>query len=201
MNIVESLEAILFVSDSPVSLNTLARTLDVTEGQIEAALEVLQQRLSERSALQVIQIAGGYQLSTRADFAHLIGAFLKPSRQRLSRSLMEVLAIVAYRQPITAAEIEVIRGVSSDYAIRALADRRLIHEMGRMQAPGRPTLYGTTKQFLHQFRLNDLSELPALDSAGLVRIASTGEASLFDSLEPSDDDPTDDNLGSELAKR
>lgn len=177
--VVEQVEALLFVADGPVTLNTLARSLDLTEGQVETALEVLQQRLMERSGLQVVKLAGGYQLSTRQEFAELIGAFLKPQRQRLSRSLMEVLAIVAYKQPVTSAEVETVRGVQSDYALRSLLDRRLIQEVGRKMAPGRPLLYGTTKQFLHQFRLNDITELPHLGGP-LVSIPSTGERSLFE---------------------
>ena len=86
-----------------------------------------------------------------------------PQRGRLSRSLLEVLAIVAYRQPITASEIEAVRGVQSDYGIRALLERRFIRDVGRKKAPGRPTLYGTTQQFLHQFNLRNLEELPKLD--------------------------------------
>jgi segregation and condensation protein B len=178
--LVEQVEAILFVADSPVSLASLARALDVTEGQAEAALEVLQQRLDERSAVQVVKLAGGYQLSTRPEFADLIGSFLKPQRSKLSRSLLEVLAIVAYKQPITMAEIETIRGVQSDYAIRGLLDRRLIQEVGRRPTPGRPILLGTSKQFLHHFHLNDLSELPSIGAVPLLERQDSGHPSLFD---------------------
>lgn len=180
MNLVNQLEALLFVADSPASLTTLARSLDVTEGQVEQALEVLQDRLSDRGAIQVVKLAGGYQLSTRPEYAELIGAFLKPQRARLSRSLMEVLAIVAYKQPLTMADIEVVRGVQSDYAVRSLLDRRLIQEVGRKPSPGRPLLFGTTKQFLHHFHLNDLSELPAIGSAPLVEVAAGATPNLFE---------------------
>ncbi len=162
MSLVDTLEALLFVADSPVSLATLARSAAVTEGQAEQALELLVERHLASGALQVVKIAGGYQLCTKPEHAELIGNFLKPQRQKLSRSLMEVLAIVAYRQPLTMAEIEEIRGVQSDYSVRALSERRLIKEVGRRKAPGRPLLYGTTQQFLHQFKLNSLKELPAL---------------------------------------
>lgn len=165
MNIVSSLEALLFVADAPASAEALAVALGVTVGQVEQALEVLQQRLDEQSSLEVVQLAGGYQLSTRKEYAGAISEFLKPQRSRLSRSLMEVLAIVAYRQPITAAEIERVRGVQSDYGLRSLLERRLIRDVGRKHAPGRPTLYGTTQQFLHQFNLKDLTSLPPLDPA------------------------------------
>jgi segregation and condensation protein B len=162
LEIVDTVEALLFVADAPVPAETLARTLGMNEGQVEQALEVLQERLASGGPLQVVRLAGGWQLCTKSDYAEMIAAFLKPQRQRLSRSLMEVLAVIAYRQPITLAEIDLARGVQSDYSVRQLAERRLVHEVGRKQAPGRPVLYGTTQQFLHQFNLNDLSELPKL---------------------------------------
>lgn len=165
MNIVSSLEVLLFVSDGPASADRLARALGVTVGQVEQALEVLQKQLDDGSGLSLVKLAGGYQLSTKKEYAELIGSFLSPQRTRLSRSLMEVLAIVAYRQPITGSEIEVVRGVQSDYGIRSLLERRLIREVGRKKAPGRPALYGTTQQFLHQFNLHDLEDLPKLDPA------------------------------------
>lgn len=159
MQIVDAVEAILFVADSPVSLNALSQAVGATEGQAEQALEVLRDRLAEQGATQLIQIAGGYQICTKPEHAERIANFLKPQRQKLSRSLMEVLAIVAYRQPLTMAEIDEIRGVQSDYSVKSLLERRLIHEVGRRKSPGRPTLYGTTQQFLHQFKLVSLKEL------------------------------------------
>lgn len=162
MSLVDSLEALLFASDAPVSAEALARACGVTAGQVEQALDVLSKRL-EGSALDLIEIAGGYQLCTRSEHAELIANFLKPQRQRLSRSLLEVLAVVAYRQPITMAEIETVRGVQSDYSVRSLLERRLIREVGRRPTPGRPLLYGTTQQFLHQFNLNSLDDMPQLE--------------------------------------
>ncbi|MEJ5170998.1 MAG: SMC-Scp complex subunit ScpB [Fimbriimonadales bacterium] len=159
---VDLLEALLFVSDAPAKLEQLARAAGLTVGQTEQALELLSQRLARQGGLQLVKIAEGYQLCTKPEFAERIADYLKPQRQRLSRSMMEVLAIVAYRQPVTAAEIEEIRGVQSDYGIHGLLERRLIQEVGRKAAPGRPVLYGTTQQFLHQFGLKDLSELPRL---------------------------------------
>lgn len=163
MQIVDATEAILFVADAPVPLVVLARAIGASEGQAEQAVELLQERLAEHGALQVILIAGGYQLCTKPEHAERIADYLKPQRQRISRSLMEVLAIVAYRQPLTMTEIEAIRGVQSDYGVRSLLERRLITEVGRRKAPGRPVLYGTTQQFLHQFNLGSLKDLPLLD--------------------------------------
>lgn len=162
MSLVDVIEALLFVADSPVPLASLARAADVTEGQAEQAVEILIRKHEQGGALQVVRIAGGYQLCTKPDYAETIGNFLKPQRQKLSRSLMEVLAIVAYRQPLTMAEIDEVRGVQSDYSVRSLMERRLVKEIGRRKAPGRPLLYGTTQQFLHQFKLNSLKDLPPL---------------------------------------
>lgn len=164
MDIVDSVMALLFVADAPVAAESLARSLSLGEGQVEQALEVLQSRLATAGPLQVVRLAGGWQLCTKPDFAEAIAVFLKPQRQRLSRSLMEVLAVVAYKQPITLAEIDQARGVQSDYSVRQLAERRLVQEVGRKQSPGRPVLYGTTQQFLHQFNLNDLTGLPKLSA-------------------------------------
>lgn len=163
MTIVDQLEALLFASDSPVTPQALAAALSATEGQVEQGLEILEARLEERGAVRLVRIAGGYQLCTKPEHAEIVANFLKPQRNRLGRSLMEVLAVVAYRQPITLAEIEAARGVQSEYSVKALQERRLIEEKGRRPAPGRPVLYGTTEQFLHQFNLNDLGELPQID--------------------------------------
>jgi segregation and condensation protein B len=177
VSLVDSLEAILFASDAPVAVDGLARACGVTTGQAEQALEVLGERL-QGTALDLVEIAGGFQLCTRAEHAELIANFLKPQRQRLSRSLLEVLAVIAYRQPITMGEIEAVRGVQSDYSVRALLERRLIREVGRRHAPGRPLLYGTTQQFLHQFNLKSLDDMPPLESA--AQIVPEAAQTLFD---------------------
>jgi segregation and condensation protein B len=163
MSLPDQLEALLFVADQPASIRTLATTLQITEGQVEQGLEVLEARLEDHGSLRLVQLAGGYQLATKPEFAGIIAQFLKPQRSRLSKSLLEVLAIVAYRQPLTLAEIEQVRGVQSDYSVRALVERRLLQDVGRKPVPGRPVLYGTTQEFLHQFKLNDLKDLPGLD--------------------------------------
>lgn len=162
MTIVDQIEAVLFVSDAPIPPDQLAAAIGATEGQVEQGIEILEARLAERGAVALTKIAGGYQLCTKPEHAVLVANYLKPQRQRLSRSLMEVLAIVAYRQPITMTEIEQARGVQSDYSVQALRERRLIGEVGRRPVPGRPVLYGTTDQFLHQFKLNDLADLPEI---------------------------------------
>ncbi len=161
MTLERVIEALLFVADSPTPLAHLAEVAGVGTPEAQRALDNLRASLEETS-LQIVEIAGGLQMCTRDVYAEVIGNFLKPQRQKLSRSLMEVLAIVAYRQPATLAEIDAVRGVQSDYGLRALLERRLLQEVGRKDAPGRPVLYGTTQQFLHQFNLNDLRDLPIL---------------------------------------
>lgn len=182
MSLVDSLEALLFASDAPAPLEALARACEVTLGQAEQALELLKERL-EGTALDLVEIAGGWQLCTRAEHAERIANFLKPQRQRLSRSLLEVLAVVAYRQPITLSEIEAVRGVQSDYSVRSLLERRLIREVGRRSSPGRPLLYGTTQQFLHQFNLKTIEDLPALDGSGSWNAPVEAALELFEPAE------------------
>lgn len=159
----KAVEAILFVAEAPLSVQELAKTLEVSPEEVEAALDAIGHRLNQGSGIQLVRIAGGYQLCTRPELAEAVSLYLKPQRRRLTRSALEVLAIVAYRQPITTQEIEEIRGVQSDHSLRTLAERGLIEEVGRKQAPGRPILWGTTQEFLHQFHLNDISELPPID--------------------------------------
>lgn len=160
MSLIDILEAVLFVADAPADERKLASALGVTEGQVAQALEILEARLAERGAIQLVKIAGGYQLCTKPEYAESVAKFLQPQQRRLGRATLEVLAIVAKNQPTIIAEVDAVRGVQSDYAIRQLIDRGLIRESGRKQTPGRPALYSTTENFLHQFGLNSLSEIP-----------------------------------------
>ena len=162
MTTVDKLYALLFVADAPLDSTVLGSALGLPEGATEEALDVLANGLRKEGPVQLVRLAGGWQLSTKPEYAELVAAFLQPQRNRLGRSLMEVLAIVAYRQPVTTMEIEAVRGVQSDHAVRALAERRLVHETGRKAVPGRPVLWGTTDGFLHQFLLEDLTSLPPL---------------------------------------
>jgi segregation and condensation protein B len=162
MHLVDQLLALLFVSDSPCTSAALAQALGLAEGQVEQGIEFLERQLEESGPLKLNKLAGGYQLSTKAEFAPIVAEFLKPQKQRISRSVLEVLAIVAYRQPVTIADVELVRGVQSDYGIRILLERGMIRDVGRKQAPGRPVLYATTKQFLHAFNLDGVHQLPSI---------------------------------------
>lgn len=180
----DRIEALLFVSESPVTAEELSEALQTPLHVIEEEIERVARRLSASGPLQLVRIAGGYQFSTKTEFADDVSRFLKPQRPRLGRGLMEVLAVVAYRQPVTSAEIEAVRGVDSAYAVRQLVDRRLITEVGRKAAPGRPVLYGTTQQFLHTFSLNSLEELPPIDQLPGV-LENATQPSLLDYTEES----------------
>lgn len=167
MNLVDQLEALIFVTEAPVRVADLVRVLGVPEGTLEQGLELLAKKHEEQGALKLVQLAGGYQFATKPQYAEIVASYLQPQRSKMSRSVMEVLAIVAYRQPVTVADIEAVRGVQSDYGVRILAERNLICEVGRLDKPGRPVLWGTTAQFLHQFNLPDKESLPKLELTGL----------------------------------
>ncbi|MBC7807643.1 MAG: SMC-Scp complex subunit ScpB [Akkermansiaceae bacterium] len=158
------IEALLFASGDPLTVKELVKATDTDTESVEIALRNLRDQYSSAdSALQVVEIANGFQLATRSEYASYIGKLLAPHANRLSKPALETATIVAYRQPCTQAEIEAVRGVGSDGVLKTLVERELITEAGRKQAPGRPLLYVTTPQFLHYFGLASLAELPALE--------------------------------------
>ena len=159
------LEAILFVSGEPLSVDRMLGVVEgVSRAELVGALQALQADYAvEGRGLQLVEVAGGFQIATRPDCAPWIKRLERAKEgARLSRSAMETLAIVAYKQPVVRAEIEQIRGVDSAGVLKTLLQRRLVRIVGRKDAPGRPILYGTTRQFLQAFGLKDLSDLPAL---------------------------------------
>jgi len=163
--LVSIIEALIFVADEPVSVKILADVLEENEEIIQSAVEELSKEYEERDGgLQLREIAGGWQISTRTEFHAEIRAFLKtrPSA-KLSLAALETLAVIAYKQPATVPEILEIRGVQSASAIKTLLDKRLIVARGRKETVGRPMQYGTSKDFLIQFGLKDLSELPSIE--------------------------------------
>jgi segregation and condensation protein B len=169
VNLVGALECILFVAGEPLPLAEMARALQCDPLAAEEALRELQLELGERnSGLQVVSIAGGYQLSTRQEHAEVVARLLARGSNKLSRAALETLAIIAYRQPITQPEIEGVRGVAVGGLLKNLVDKKLIAEAGRKQTVGRPILYTTTPEFLHYFAIADLSELPPLGPDEIV---------------------------------
>lgn len=160
------IEALIYVSEEPITLKQLAAILEgESSDDIQAAAEQLSAEFNSRSGgLELRQLAGGYRITTRPDLSEYVRRYLKsqPSA-RLSLAALETLAVIAYKQPITIPEILEIRGVTSTSAIKTLLDRRLIVARGHKPVVGRPMLYGTSKEFLIHFGLNDLSELPNLE--------------------------------------
>ncbi|HEX8772169.1 MAG TPA: SMC-Scp complex subunit ScpB [Pyrinomonadaceae bacterium] len=159
------IEALIFVSEEPISAKALADVLKEDRGWVEVAVEELSKEFNGRGGgLQLREVAGGWQITTRAEHHEHVRAFLKsrPSA-KLSLASLETLAVIAYKQPITVPEILEIRGVQSPSAIKTLLDKRLIIAKGRKETIGRPMMYGTSKEFLLQFGLKDLSELPSIE--------------------------------------
>ena len=161
-----SLEAIIFVSGEPVKIEDLhAAFADETPQSIDAQLEQLMQLYRERNGgIYIEQTAGGYRFATRADLDPALRKFFaRQNEGRLSLAALETLAIVAYKQPITAPEIQDIRGVNSSGVLRTLLDRKMLRIAGRKNVVGSPFLYRTTKDFLVHFGLNDIQDLPRLE--------------------------------------
>lgn len=158
------IESLLFVADGPL---TLQRIQEVIEGSsrevIRSAVTELQEELEHNlRGLRLVEVAGGYQMRTAKSNADWVKKFLGGRPARMSRATLETLAIVAYRQPISKAEIEAIRGVDVDGVISTLLERDLVRAVARKDVPGRPFLYGTTQRFLELFNLKDLTHLPTL---------------------------------------
>ena len=172
-----TLECLLFVAGEPLTTLELARALQWDEIQTEEGLRSLQVTLTERSSgLQLLRIAGGWQMATRPEHAEAIGRMLARGSNKLSRAAMETLAIIAYRQPITAPEIEAVRGVSVSGVLKTLSERRLIGEAGRKATLGRPMLYTTTQDFLHYFGIADLSQMPPLEADAPIPAAVSAQS-------------------------
>ena len=157
-----AVECILFVADEPLALERIAEIIEFSPEDAKTLLDKLtQQYLEQKRGIQVVELAGGYQISTRPDLSVYIERLYKPHFQGLSHAALETLAIIAYKQPVTRGEIEIIRGVQADRAVTTLLEKSLIKEVGRKDGPGRPMLFGTTDQFLIHFGLKGLEDLPA----------------------------------------
>jgi segregation and condensation protein B len=159
------LEALLFATDAPLTAGRLKKIFpEAGAGDFKEAVGALQQEYDEAgSAFTVVEFGGGWQIATRPDYAPVVEKLLRTRRvTRLSKAGLEVLAIVAYRQPITRLEVDEIRGVNSSGALATLTERSLITVVGRSQAVGNPLLYGTTREFLNHLGLKALGQLPTL---------------------------------------
>ncbi len=165
---IQIVEALLFAADSPVEPERIREVLELpSASDARALVEELRSRYdAEARPLMIVEVGGGYRMVTRAELHPWLIRFARSrSKSRLSRPAMETLAIVAYRQPISRPEIDAIRGVNSDGVLDHLLERRMLRISGRKDAPGRPFLYETTREFLVAFGLRDLSDLPSVSGA------------------------------------
>ena len=160
-----SIESLLFVSGEPLTLRDLSNTLEIPVKMVKGLLDEMQEEYDEeRRGIKLISINEEFQLVTKAENSDYIQKLLrKNKRQSLSQASLESLSIIAYKQPITRVDIDEIRGVKSESALQRLLEKDLIKEVGRLEVPGRPILFGTTDEFLRQFGLKELNELPSLD--------------------------------------
>jgi segregation and condensation protein B len=182
-----SLEALLFVAERPLSRREIGSLAGVDRTSVDARLGDLEVALRDRGIRLVID-GDRVELATAVEGGALVARYVGVDAVRLSPASLETLAIVAYRQPVTRSAIERIRGVDSDYTIRTLLHRRLVVELGRSEAPGRPFLYGTGFEFLERFGLTSLDELPALTVEVAMRLAEEGGEPLTQPLFPTDPD-------------
>ncbi|MEE9500311.1 MAG: SMC-Scp complex subunit ScpB [Candidatus Omnitrophota bacterium] len=158
------IEALLFVSEKPLTIEDFRQALDgLPEEKIKEAIdELCRDYIKEERSFGIAELAGGYQIVTNPEFAPWISKLFKQDESRLSTPSLETLAIISYRQPITRSEIERIRGVNVEGVLKTLLDKNLIKIRGRKDAPGRPITYGTTETFLERFGLKGLEQLPKL---------------------------------------
>ncbi len=178
-----ALEAILFVTEAPVPPSELAEVLEIPAGEVEELVEHLAKRLVERdSGLTVRKSGGGYRMYSRADtYPYLERFSTSATARRVSPAALEVLSVIAYRQPVARSQISDIRGVDSDSSVRSLERLGLITEVGRLSVPGNPAIYGTSELFLEKMGINSLSELPPLaDHVPPSEIVETLEATFKD---------------------
>ncbi len=158
------LESLLFISGDPVSLNRMVEVIgDAEKKEVRAALVELKASCDcDSRGIRLVEVSGGYQFQTPSQNSPHIGRLLKTRPMRLTRPALETLAIIAYRQPVTRAEIEELRGVDSGGVLKTLLDHEFIRIMGRKDLPGKPIIYGSTPRFMEFFRLKSLSDLPTL---------------------------------------
>jgi segregation and condensation protein B len=163
-NLAQVLEAILFVSGDAIEKGDILDKLNILEEELDEAVVTLQQKYDEASGIHVITFRNKIQLCSNSDYAEDVANVLNPIRERkLSKAMLETMAIIAYKQPITRLEVENIRGVNSDYALQNLIKHNLIEVVGRKDALGKPMLFGTTDEFLKRFELKTLTDLPDYD--------------------------------------
>lgn len=177
-----AVEALLFVSDKPVTIEELKEAIGDVEGRaLRQALEELKAKYeNEKRGMVIMEIAGGYQMLSSSEYANAIRTFYRTQKkEKLSKPALESLAIIAYKQPVTRLEVELIRGVNSDGVVNHLLEKSLIKITGRKDVPGKPFLYGTTKEFLEYFGLRSLDDLPKLEEFASLEEKATENIQAF----------------------
>lgn len=174
------IEAILFTMGESVELEKIAATLELDKKQTKEILKRMMERYEDDSVgIKIIELDGAYQMCTKSEmYEYLIKIAKQPKRHVLTDVLLETLSIIAYKQPITKVEIEKIRGVSCDHAVNKLVEYNLVCELGRLDAPGRPLLFGTTEEFLRSFGVHSIDELPVLNPVQVEEFKQEAEAEM-----------------------
>ncbi len=174
-NLTNIIEAVLFASGKAVAIADIADKLSVTENAVKKSLEKIKEKYGEESGIQLLEFNKKAQFASNPAYKDGVAAVLNPIREKeLTRTILECAAIIAYKQPITRSEIELLRGVNSDYGVNALLELKLIYPCGRKDAIGHPVLFGTTDEFLKRFKLNSLDDLPDYEEL-MQKIATPDE--------------------------
>lgn len=170
------IEAILFLENEPINIKMISNISDLAENIVEVAIEQIQERCkAENRGIELIEIVGGYTFSPKEEFWGILkDHYGKKNEEKLSKAAMETLSIIAYSQPLTKTEVENIRGVSADNMIRMLIKKGFVKEVGKKDVPGKPLLFGTTREFLKVFKLNSIADLPKLDEHDRDRFELNG---------------------------
>ena len=171
------IEAILFTMGESVEIEKIAATVELDKKEVKKILDsMIEKYEAEQRGLQIMELDGAYQMCTRSEmYEYLIKIAKQPKRHVLTDVLLETLSIIAYKQPITRVEIEKIRGVSCDHAVNKLVEYNLVCELGRLDAPGRPLLFGTTEEFLRSFGVHSIDELPTLNQVQIEEFKQEAE--------------------------
>lgn len=174
------IEAILFTMGESVELGKIAEAIELDKAATKEILERMMQHYEDKSiGLQIMELDGAYQMCTKTEmYEYLIRIAKQPKKRVLTDVLLETLSIIAYKQPVTKAEIEKIRGVSSDHAVSKLVEYNLVCELGRLDAPGRPLLFGTTEEFLRCFGVHSIDDLPVLSPVQIEEFKQEAEAEM-----------------------
>ena len=178
---IAALEAVLFAVGRPVSLEDIMKALEVDEEMANALIDELSSSYEEKQrGIRIAKIDGAYQLCTKSALYPYISSIVNENKEyKLTDTVLETLSIIAYRQPVTRAEIEKIRGVSSSHAVNRLMDYGLIKEMGRLDAPGKPLLFGTTDEFLRCFGISSPKDIPVPDESEVIEFKRQAEEEIY----------------------